>query len=58
MTKLYAVTSRRIGGLHLDGGDPSATPGTRYMSRSLERFFIRKTPWQVKNQSVLKSLRA
>ena len=58
MAKLHIVMGCRIGGLRLVGGDSGANPGARYISRSLERFFIRKTPWQVKNQSVLKSLRA
>ncbi|CRH62261.1 Uncharacterised protein [Chlamydia trachomatis] len=56
MAKLYIVMGCRIGGLRLVGGDSGANPGAHYISRSLERFFIRKIPWQVKNKQVLKSL--
>ncbi len=56
MAKLYIVMGCRIGGVRLVGGDSGANPGAHYISRSLERFFIRKIPWQVKNKQVLKSL--
>ncbi len=56
MAKLYIVMGCRIGGVRHVGGDSGANPGAHYISRSLERFFIRKIPWQVKNKQVLKSL--
>ncbi|GEM_PF-4917627 len=40
MAKLHIVMGCRIGGLRLVGGDSGANPGARYISRSLERFFI------------------
>lgn len=56
MAKLYIVMGCRIGGVRLVGGDSGANPGAHYISRSLERFFIRKIPWQAKNKQVLTSL--